>query len=434
MSSFSFSLLSKAQKPDGGGNPTAARRKPALGRRRLPLEERAAAYAEALRAANASAHPPLPPCWRESVDAGGRACFSYADDDDDACSLPPRTTALDPRFLPAGWTMTLDEEGVPLFVSAACPAGCRDDPRGMPRGWRLIGDEGGRPVFANDTKRFNTFVDPRGLPDGFAVDQAASAEGSARRTFYMDHRTQLTSWQDPRATAPPSSLQKWCATRAARARPAAAAAPLLVAHRASAQAQARPARVHPSLPRRRPPARRRRRRRRRRRQPARAVPGAPRQRARGRPVAARRRRRERDRRGQHGHAAHRRGVGVLVGLVELLLAHGADLGATDRWGCAALPPRAPAAARRRRRPRLHRPPSRSSATPAMRAAVVSMLVGSGADVDVQDQSGLSPLMVAASAGGLGVVKQRRRARGATSPTPTAAPPSRSPPRPRGAPW
>merc|ERR1719409_266375 len=105
--------------------------------------------------------------------------------------------------------MTLDEEGVPLFVSAACPAGCRDDPRGMPRGWRLIGDEGGRPVFANDTKRFNTFVDPRGLPDGFAVDQAASAEGSARRTFYMDHRTQLTSWQDPRATAPPSSLQKW---------------------------------------------------------------------------------------------------------------------------------------------------------------------------------------------------------------------------------
>ena len=226
MSSFSFSLLSKKlKKPDGGEKPDAgASGAGASAAGRLPLEERAAAYAEALRAANASAHPPLPPCWRESVDAGGRACFSYADDDDDACSLPPRTTALDPRFLPAGWRMTLDEEGVPLFVSAACTAGCRDDPRGMPRGWRLIGDEGGRPVFANDTKRFNTFVDPRGLPDGFAVDQAASAEGSARRTFYMDHRTQLTSWQDPRATAPPSSLQKWCAIAAARARPAPASA------------------------------------------------------------------------------------------------------------------------------------------------------------------------------------------------------------------
>ena len=238
MSSFSFSLLSKKlKKPDGGEKSDAgASGAGASAAGRLPLEERAAAYAEALRAAGAAAHPPLPPCWRESVDAGGRACFSYADDDDAATSLAPRTTALDPRFLPAGWTMTLDEEGVPLFVSAACPAGCRDDPRGMPRGWRLIGDEGGRPVFANDTKRFNTFVDPRGLPDGFAVDQAASAEGSARRTFYMDHRTQLTSWQDPRATAPPSSLQKWCA-RAPRARapppPPPPAPTPHIAHRAS---------------------------------------------------------------------------------------------------------------------------------------------------------------------------------------------------------
>ena len=93
-------------------------------------------------------------------------------------------------------------------------------------------------------------------------------------------------------------------------------------------------------------------------------------------------------------------------LVELLLAHGADLGATDRWGCTALAAACSGGGTASKDSRGSTdPPSRSSATPAMRAAVVSMLVGSGADVDVQDQSGLSPLMVAASAGELGVVKQ-----------------------------
>jgi len=118
------------------------------------------------------------------------------------------STIVDPRFLPRNWEMRLDDSGTPYFISHEFQGSTYVDPRGLPPGWRLIVEQVeqdglGRACFASDDGGFTTFIDPRGLPDKWELRSFESL------VYYLDHANKETTWQDPRADAGPSALQKW---------------------------------------------------------------------------------------------------------------------------------------------------------------------------------------------------------------------------------
>lgn len=171
------------------------------------------ARADAIAKAVPGCSLPLPSGWSLSQ-SGDEEEFCYRGHDDHRAT-EPRTTELDPRFLPLGWSMVLDEEGCPTFVYEQMST--FHDPRGCPAGWRVLLDsETLELYFATDVEHSTTYTDPRGLPDGWELRSAPDADGGV---YFADTRNKRTVWRDPRVGARAVDRVGWCAPRRKQALP-----------------------------------------------------------------------------------------------------------------------------------------------------------------------------------------------------------------------
>ncbi len=70
----------------------------------------------------------------------------------------------------------------------------QQNPNGLPRGWDVKRDANGRTYFIDHNTRTTMWNDPRPLPPGW--EQRTDA--TSGRTYFIDHARKSTSWVDPR--------------------------------------------------------------------------------------------------------------------------------------------------------------------------------------------------------------------------------------------
>ena len=175
-------------------------------------EARASVYREHIAQRSRQPDPELPAGWVQ--EPGEPRLFRFL--------VTGQRTCLDPRFLPEGWEMRLDEQGMPVFLhhhpATEVSAATSIDPRGCPSGWRMLLDQFGVPYFCGDVLGATTYTDPRGLPDEFELRLLVNSTGGAGLggisqqgpiECFVDHSRKSTQWDDPREGARMMQLTQW---------------------------------------------------------------------------------------------------------------------------------------------------------------------------------------------------------------------------------
>jgi len=275
------------------------------------------------------------------------------------------------------------------------------DPRGLPVGWRMLLDDDAIAYFCSDLTGKTTYTDPRGLPDHNELRLVPDGQFEAL-DCYIDHKHKESSWHDPREGATQSSMQQWLRRDLADyLRRELARAPFVIAdppteleptsHQVVLPHDVCLASHHGDV------------------ESVQAFLAS----------------------GGDVNAKATDDCGTLLifaasaardlAMVELLLRAGAKVNAQDRWGCTALasaccplsfqPFRQQFLAEQpfcssvdtgvkggsiKKAPVIRdaKPKGSKSATPKSRQAVIELLIASSADPDLKDQAGLTPLMVA----------------------------------------
>uniref|UniRef100_A0A4W5Q4J9 E3 ubiquitin-protein ligase NEDD4-like n=1 Tax=Hucho hucho TaxID=62062 RepID=A0A4W5Q4J9_9TELE len=168
-------------------------------------------------AAYALTTPGLPPGWEERKDAKGRTYYVNHNNRCTTWTKPILQGAANNIAVRRAVKDTLSNPQSPQPSPYSSPkSGHQSQQSFLPPGWEMRIAPNGRPFFIDHNSRLTTWEDPRlkypvhmrtkasldpgdlgPLPPGW--EERVHADG---RTFYIDHNTKATQWEDPRLQSP----------------------------------------------------------------------------------------------------------------------------------------------------------------------------------------------------------------------------------------